>query len=282
MLIDIVWNNIVKNKGETFYTKVGLPFTYTIKGYGIIPSRTNQIIGKSEFCIAIAHLPIDGPGEINHIVRGSSYVYALLIDKRINNFFCKELNKDMLSNKSHDLIQIFDMTNHEFLSKELSLLISDVSERCLCAAMKPFFEDEIHKYQKYRSYHVDVEYNRNAGHVKTIINDKLEVIAITCDLIVHSRGENESFDNLIALEMKKFYRPQNEKDTDKMRLLALTKSTSTNEIWSYDGKTFPKHVCGYKLGIYYEINLAKKVIKIEYYVAGKLIKTSNTLFNNME
>lgn len=98
--------------------------------------------------------------------------------------------------------KIFDLANSKFLSKELSLIESDVSERCICASLKGYLEKEIEKYSKYKKYHVDVEYNRNAGHVKTIINSDFKVIQVTCDLIIHSRGEDEKNDNLIALEMK--------------------------------------------------------------------------------
>lgn len=48
---------------------------------------------------------------------------------------------------------------------------------------------------------MDVEYNRNAGHIKSIINEEIKVIHITCDLIIHSRGENEQQDNLLALAL---------------------------------------------------------------------------------
>lgn len=168
--------------------------------------------------------------------------------------------------------KVFSIANNKFLVKELLLIQSDVTERCICASLKPFIENEIHKNKKYLNYHVDVEYNRNVGHVKTIINNKEEILNITCDLIVHSRGENENHDNLIALEMKKSYRSNEEKNEDRNRLIALTKSTSTNEIWSYDGKTYPKHVCGYSLGIYYEIDLPNEMIIIEYYIQGMLVE----------
>lgn len=276
MLIDIIWRNIIKNEGETFYTKTGIPFTYSINGTGIRPSRTNQIIARSEFHKAVAYLPIDGPGIISNIVRGSSYIYAILTDTRIDNSTDSESNveKMIINPESLDLKQLFITANDKFLAKELSLITTNVAERCICAAMKPFFEYEIKKNSKYKKYHVDVEYNKNAGHVKTIINDKLEVINVTCDFLVHSRGENENLENLIALEMKKAYRPQNEKDDDRNRLIALTKPISTNEIWSYDGKTFPQHVCGFKLGIYYEIDLPHNNILVEYYAEGKLLEIS--------
>lgn len=41
-----------------------------------------------------------------------------------------------------------------------------------------------------------------------------------------------------------------------------------NGVWSYDGKVDPKTVCGYLLGIYYEINFQRQIILIEYYRLG--------------
>lgn len=167
--------------------------------------------------------------------------------------------------------KIFDLANSKFLSKELSLIESDVSERCICARLKGYLEKEIEKYSKYKKYHVDVEYNRNAGHVKTIINSDFKVIQVTCDLIIHSRGEDEKNDNLIALEMKKSYQSEEKKNADRERLIALTRSEKNNDVWSFDGKTFPRYVCGYKLGIYYEIDLPNRIILIEYYRGGNLV-----------
>lgn len=57
-----------------------------------------------------------------------------------------------------------------------------------------------------------------------------------------------------------------EKENDKARLVALTKD-------SYDGKTLPEHVCGYDLGIYYEIDSKNCLVYIEYYVKGKKVRT---------
>ena len=84
---------------------------------------------------------------------------------------------------------------------------------------------------------------------------------------MHSRGENINQDNLIAIEMKKSNRPHKEKEEDSMRLMALTKD-SYDDIWSFDGKTLPEHVCRYELGIYYEINHSQRCIDIEYYSKG--------------
>ena len=76
-------------------------------------------------------------------------------------------------------------------------------------------------------------------------------------------------DNLIAIEMKKSNRKESDKQSDRNRLIALTKD-SYDGVWSFDGKTLPEHVCRYKLGIYYEINFSKKFILLEYYYRGNL------------
>ncbi|MDB4920044.1 hypothetical protein [Mucilaginibacter sp.] len=70
---------------------------------------------------------------------------------------------------------------------------------------------------------MDNEYNRKQeGQVKTIIDDNEVVVTITCDLLIHSRGEVIDHDNLLALEMKKSTAPEADKLSDKQRLCALT------------------------------------------------------------
>lgn len=130
---------------------------------------------------------------------------------------------------------------------------------------------------QYKKYYVDIEYNRNQGRVKTIISDQFEAVTVNCDLIVHSRGEIIQQDNLLALEMKKANRPATEKNKDRNRLIALTKS-SYDGVWSNDGIALPEHVCGYILGIYYEINIRKNTIQIEYYCNGELFKKYDLKF----
>lgn len=83
---------------------------------------------------------------------------------------------------------------------------------------------------------------------------------------MHSRGQNIEEDNLIELEMKKANRRVSEKEDDRERLRKITKPVA--EKW-YKKGMLPPYVCGYKLGIYYEINFKGRVIQIEYYCAGK-------------
>lgn len=171
----------------------------------------------------------------------------------------------------NELVKIFERANKRFLKENTAFILSNVAERSLCSTLAQCLYLEI-RHSKYSRYYVDVEYNRNNGRVKTIYNDDLKVVTIICDLIVHSRGEIVEKDNLIALEMKKSYRPMKEKENDKARLVALTKD-SYDGVWSFDGKTLPEHVCGYDLGIYYEIDSKNSLVYIEYYVKGKRVRT---------
>ncbi len=173
--------------------------------------------------------------------------------------------------------KIFTRANDKFLSRDIKLIEDDVAERSLCGALKSHIEKELEN-TEYKDYYVDNEYNRNCGKVKTTINGKQKVIKIQCDLLIHSRGENESQDNLIAIEMKKEYQSDEEKDADRDRLCALTKSKHNNETYSYDGKTFPKQVCGYVLGVYYETK--SEGILIEYYSNGKKFEEYEKMYKN--
>lgn len=159
------------------------------------------------------------------------------------------------------------------------MIYDDVAEQALCSELKAFLREELNQ-TIYREYHIDNEYNRNCGEVKTILNGEMKVVHIQCDLIVHSRGENEQRDNLIAIEMKKAYQTQESKDSDRDRLCALTKRKHNDEVYSYDGKTFPKHVCGYQLGVYYEIDKDGKKVLIEYYKEGKLFEIYEKYIEN--
>lgn len=78
-----VWERIINNSGQTFKTITGKDFTYSIINNYFLPSRTKYKISKENFEKAYKMLPLDGPGQINNIVRGPSYVWAVLNDKRI-------------------------------------------------------------------------------------------------------------------------------------------------------------------------------------------------------
>ena len=173
-----------------------------------------------------------------------------------------------------EMVALFERANTQLLQQDRALFSSQVSERTLCGALMLLLNNCISEDEDLARYYVDVEYNRNKGGIKTIrktiVGEQEQVIPINCDLIVHSRGECVEQDNLISIEIKKSTRPPTEKDKDRERLIALTKD-SFNDVWAFDGRNLPEHVCRYVLGVYYEINYRRKLISIEYYRTGQLV-----------
>jgi len=78
-----VWKRIIAHQGKTFYIKSGKPLKYEIDGEYFLPSRTKYRISKSDFKRVYPDLPLEGPGIISRVVRGSSYIWAVLHDRRI-------------------------------------------------------------------------------------------------------------------------------------------------------------------------------------------------------
>ena len=173
--------------------------------------------------------------------------------------------------------QIFEEAFQLFLSNEERNIISGVSERNLCGRFAIYLEGLKDKYGVSK-YYADTEYNRKqGGKIKTIINEKMEVIVINCDVIFHSRGEVVNRDNLLAIEMKKSNRPEADKESDRKRLIAMTKAAD-DDIWSYDGEAHPEHVCGYELGVFIELNPESRIFNLEMYENGALSEKSDGRF----
>ena len=171
------------------------------------------------------------------------------------------------------LLQLFINCSERFITIETPLILSGVSERCLCGSFMLVLRDALNA-SDLSNYYSDIEYNRNFdGQIKTIIDDETQVTNITCDLIIHSRGLIPKHDNLIAIEMKRDTHPESEKNKDRIRLRALTKPTNDSTTYSADGRTLPQHVCGYVLGVFYEISIADRQINIEYYRKGMKCNT---------
>ena len=80
-----IWKRIIAYEGKEFRTISNLPFTYTINGNSLCPSRTEYNISKSDFAKAYELVPISGPGEITKLVRGPAYIWGILHDERISN-----------------------------------------------------------------------------------------------------------------------------------------------------------------------------------------------------
>jgi hypothetical protein len=171
-----------------------------------------------------------------------------------------------------DLDQLLECSLDAFLAAESNALLSGVSERNSCGRLAIHVQRELQE-RGLTKYYADVEYNRKQnGELKTLVDDQLRVISITCDLIVHSRGQSVLNDNLIAVEMKKSDRPQTEKDSDRERLKIMTRR-SFDGIWSNDGVTHPEHVCGYRVGAFIEVNRADRALTIDYFKGGAYTKT---------
>ncbi len=77
-----VWDRIASCEGQEFHTKTGLPLTYRVDGTTVTPDRTGYPIHISQFRTAFDMMPLRGPSEINRLVRGPAYVYAILSDRR--------------------------------------------------------------------------------------------------------------------------------------------------------------------------------------------------------
>lgn len=167
------------------------------------------------------------------------------------------------------LTEIFKESLNTFFQRETRNILSGVSERNLCSRLAILLENIAHQ-NGLSEYYADTEYNRKQnGKVKTMLDEDMQVINITCDLILHSRGEVMGRDNLIAIEMKKSERPEEEKISDRARLRTLTKS-SFDDVWSFDGETHPEHVCGYEVGYFVEVDKDNNYYKVQQFQEGQL------------
>jgi hypothetical protein len=163
-----------------------------------------------------------------------------------------------------ELTNFFKSAVNTFFIKEGNHIRSGVSERNLCGRLAIYMENLLAEFNM-TGYYADMEYNRmRDGKIKTMLDGNEKVVVINCDLIVHSRGQ-EIPDNLIAIEMKKSDRPELEKQSDRTRLRALTKQ---NDVFPYDGTVFPEHVAGYRLGIYMELDIQRRMCLFEKYKGG--------------
>lgn len=166
---------------------------------------------------------------------------------------------------------VFEDALAAFLTDEGRWLLTGVSERNTCGRIAIYLERQL-RVDGFEGYYADVEYNRKQhGQVKTIINGDFKIIQITPDLIVHTRGERPPpYDNLIAMEAKKSSRPDHEKQADRERLQAMTK-VPLDGVWPWNGG-HPEHVCGYAVGVYVEIDIVQRQLRLDFYKKGKLTK----------
>jgi hypothetical protein len=81
--IEPVWKRIRFHSGEPFSTNTGARFTYHVEGATLMVDRSGYGVARSNFQRALDLLPLGGPEDIRHLVRGSAYVWAILHDPRI-------------------------------------------------------------------------------------------------------------------------------------------------------------------------------------------------------
>ena len=80
--IDTIWSRIVTHQGEVFHQIRGQAFEYSVVQSVLRPSTTNQNLPKAEFEKALTHVPLANTVPLQAL-RGPSYLYAILMDKRI-------------------------------------------------------------------------------------------------------------------------------------------------------------------------------------------------------
>ena len=170
---------------------------------------------------------------------------------------------------------LFEDAFVQFLANDSTLILADAHEQALCCRLAMALESTARKYDL-NGYWADAEYNRNYGDVKMIMGPDTQEINITCDVILHSRGENPETDNLIAIEMKKAFTNDELKHKDRYRLIALT--TSPDQVYPL-GDTKHKYVCGYELGYFVDIDRQNETVSIEVYQSGALSETYTQSFN---
>lgn len=183
------------------------------------------------------------------------------------------------------LITLIRKAINSLAREEAEYIRTDVSERSVCARLSLKLQELALRNRKvlereydHGEYFADVENNRKqAGQVKTIRANDQKVIKVTCDLILHSRGASVPHDNLIAIEMTKAVRSAADKESNRMRLCELTKSP--DDVIPVDDQTHPEHVCGYKLGVFIEINWRQQTMEAEYFVGGNKLTNVSDSFN---
>lgn len=77
-----IWEKVKLHEGETFYTKTGLEFTYTIRGETVHHTRSKATLSRSDFEKAVQLSP-QKPSDLHNDVAGPSYVYAVINDPRL-------------------------------------------------------------------------------------------------------------------------------------------------------------------------------------------------------
>ncbi len=79
---DTIWARIDSHAGERFVQIRGGEFTYEVASGYVVPDRTNRRLPKSNFEEVFGLVPLKNTVQIQHL-QGPSYIYAILMDKRV-------------------------------------------------------------------------------------------------------------------------------------------------------------------------------------------------------
>ena len=168
------------------------------------------------------------------------------------------------------LKELFWVAHKAFLESHRRLIEEKLSERCLCGALMYELNKQL-EIKGYNNYYADVEFNKigkKGKCIKQLPDNEGELKRIFTDIIVHSRRQ-ACPDNLIALEMKKSGAKNLSKENDRERLMQLTKQDTV-----FDNR----YIYRYELGIYYEIDLKKEEILVEFYQGGSKVEEKVSKF----
>ncbi len=82
---DKIWENIIQNSGNTFVTKEGFEFTYSINHANLLPSLQGwDEIPRADFEMANAFGTCRDPDCYGGLFLGKKVIWAILHDERIN------------------------------------------------------------------------------------------------------------------------------------------------------------------------------------------------------
>ena len=80
---ETIWKRIEQHQCKKFYQIRGQEFTYEVISGAVVPNITNQQLPKSHFEKAAKLLPLKNTVTVQDL-RGPSYLYAILTDRRIS------------------------------------------------------------------------------------------------------------------------------------------------------------------------------------------------------
>lgn len=161
-----------------------------------------------------------------------------------------------------ELIKIFENAKENFLKDcDKIIIATNINERTLTARLMYHLQKELDKFEEYKEYSVDCEYNRNNYDVKYKKYNKTKIYP---DIIIHKRLSNE---NLIALEMKKI------KFKEIIDLKDIENKKFNNDRTRLEDFTAENGNFKYALGIFFIVDRSKKKNHIvEFYSKGKKMR----------